>query len=163
MLPDDIRVREVAEAEDDFHARFDARSKTYRYFLDRSLVASPFRCRFALHYPHPLDRKALDEGAGLIVGERDFAAFRASSCRARTTVRNCTASRFLDEGEELVYEIEASGFLHHMVRNIVGTLLEVGRGKREASSVGALFASGRRSDAGPTAPAKGLHLMKVRY
>jgi tRNA pseudouridine38-40 synthase len=163
MLPDDIRVREVAEAEDDFNARFDARSKTYRYFLDRSLVPSPFRCRFALHYPYPLDRKALDEGAELILGERDFAAFRASSCRARTTVRSCAASRFLDEGEELVYEIEASGFLHHMVRNIVGTLLEVGRGKREASSVEALFASGRRSDAGPTAPAKGLHLIEVRY
>jgi tRNA pseudouridine38-40 synthase len=163
MLPDDIRIRDVEEVDDAFHARFDARSKTYRYCLDRAPVASPLRCRFALHYPYPLDRELLDEGARRIPGERDFAAFRASSCTARTTVRRCTRSRFFDEGEELVYEIEASGFLHHMVRNIVGTLLEVGRGTREASSIEALFASRQRPEAGPTAPAKGLHLVKVVY
>ncbi len=163
MLPEDIRIREVWEAEDDFHARFDARSKTYRYYFDRSAVPSPFRGRFTLHYPYPLDRNALDDGASRFVGERDFAAFRASSCAARTTIRRCTASMFLDEGEELVFEIEATGFLHHMVRNIVGTLLEVGRGKRAPSSLESVFASRQRSQAGPTAPAKGLHLMKVTY
>ncbi len=155
MLPDDIRVHDVEEAEDDFHARFDARSKIYRYYLDRSRVPSPFRSRYALHYPYALDRQALDRGADRILGERDFAAFRASSCAARTTVRRCTVSAFLEEGAELVYEIEASGFLHHMVRNIVGTLLEVGRGKREPSSLEALFASRERAEAGPTAPREG--------
>ncbi len=163
MLPDDIRILEVEEASESFHARFDARSKTYRYYLDRSPVPSPLRCRYTLHYPHPLDRKSLDESAALFIGERDFAAFRASSCTAKTTIRSCAASRFLDEIEELVYEIEANGFLHHMVRNIVGTLLEVGRGKREASSLSSVFDSGRREQAGPTAPAKGLHLVKVKY
>jgi tRNA pseudouridine38-40 synthase len=163
MLPDDIRVRGVEEADDGFHARFDARSKTYRYYFDRSPVPSPFRIRFTLHYPFALDREALDDGAALFLGERDFAAFRASSCAARTTIRSCTQSRFLDEGEELVYEIEASGFLHHMVRNLVGTLLEVGRGKRDGASIASVFASRRREEAGPTAPAKGLHLMKVTY
>jgi len=163
MLPGDIRVREVEEAPQGFHARFDARSKTYRYHLDRSRVPSPLRCRYTLHYPYALDREALDEGASIILGERDFAAFRASSCRARSTVRSCTRSTFLDEGEELVFEIEATGFLHHMVRNIVGTLLEVGRGKREPSSLESVFASRQRSEAGPTAPAKGLHLVKVTY
>jgi tRNA pseudouridine38-40 synthase len=163
MLPDDIRVLEAAEAEDDFHARFDARSKTYRYYIDRAPVASPLRCRYALHYPHPVDRTALDEGAALVLGDRDFAGFRASSCTARTTVRMCTRSRFFDEGSELVYEIEASGFLHHMVRNLLGTLLEVGRGKRTLGSFWSLFESHERSGAGPTAPAKGLHLVKVTY
>jgi tRNA pseudouridine38-40 synthase len=163
MLPEDIRVHQVEEAEDAFHARFDARSKIYRYYFDRAPVPSPLRCRYALHYPHLLDRGALDDGAELILGERDFAAFRASSCAARTTVRSCTASRFLEEGAELIYEIEANGFLHHMVRNLVGTLLEVGRGKREASSLSSLFDSRDRSEAGPTAPAKGLHLVKVTY
>jgi tRNA pseudouridine38-40 synthase len=163
LLPNDIRVRGIEEVDDDFHARFDARSKTYRYYLDCAPVASPLRCRFTLHYPYPLDREALDSGARRIPGERDFAAFRASSCTARTTVRRCSKSQFLDEGEELVYEIEASGFLHHMVRNIVGTLLEVGRGTREASSLESLFASRQRPEAGPTAPAKGLHLIKVEY
>jgi len=163
MLPEDIRIRQVDEAEDDFHARFGARSKTYRYFFDRAAVPSPLRCRYTLHYPHPLDREALEAAAALFVGERDFAAFRAASCEAHTTVRHCTASAFLNEGSELVYEIEASGFLHHMVRNIVGTLLEVGRGKRRASSLESVFASQQRSEAGPTAPARGLHLMKVTY
>jgi tRNA pseudouridine38-40 synthase len=163
MLPDDIRVRFVSEAEDDFHARFDARSKTYRYYFDRSPVPSPFRGRYTLHYPYALDRVALDEGAAHFLGERDFAAFRASSCRARSTVRSCTRSAFLDEGEELVFEITATGFLHHMVRNIVGSLLEVGRGKREPSSLESVFASRRRSEAGPTALAKGVHLVKVTY
>ncbi len=163
MLPEDIRIRAVEEADDDFHARFDARSKTYRYYLDRSKVPLPFRCRYTLHYPHAIDRRALDEGAARILGERDFAAFRASSCTARTTIRRCTQSAFLDEGVELVYEIEANGFLHHMVRNIVGTLLEVGQGKREPSSIESLFASRQRDEAGPTAPAKGLHLIEVHY
>jgi len=163
MLPEDIRVREVSVADDAFHARFDARSKTYRYYFDRSPVPSPFRSRFTLHYPYPLDRNALDDGASLFLGERDFAAFRASSCAARKTIRRCTASAFLEEGEELVFEIEANGFLHHMVRNIVGTLLEVGRGKRGPSSLESVFASRQRTEAGPTAPAKGLHLVKVAY
>jgi tRNA pseudouridine38-40 synthase len=163
MLPGDIRVQEVEGAKDDFHARFDARSKTYRYYFDRSRVASPFRCRYALHYPYALDRTALDRAAERILGERDFAAFRASSCTARTTIRRCTVSIFREEGAELVYEIQASGFLHHMVRNVVGTLLEVGRGKRDPSSLEALFASRARAEAGPTAPAKGLHLVQVTY
>ena len=163
MLPEDIRVREMEEADDAFHARFDARSKTYRYYFDRSPVPSPLRSRYSLHYPYAIDREALDEGAALFLGERDFAAFRASSCRARSTVRGCTRSTFLDEGEELVFEITATGFLHHMVRNIVGTLLEIGRGKRKAASLESVFSSRRRSEAGPTAPAKGLHLVKVTY
>jgi tRNA pseudouridine38-40 synthase len=163
LLPPDIRVLSVVEADDSFHARRDARSKTYRYFLDRSKVASPLRCRFTLHYPHALDRPSLEDGAARLEGEHDFAGFRAASCRARTTVRCCQRSSFHDSGEELVYEIAASGFLHHMVRNIVGTLLEIGRGKRPASSIEMLFASKDRTKAGPTAPARGLHLVRVDY
>ncbi|MGH9318855.1 MAG: tRNA pseudouridine(38-40) synthase TruA [Vicinamibacteria bacterium] len=163
MLPSDIRIRSVEEAGDEFHARFDARLKTYRYYLDRSKVSSPFRSRYTLHYPLSLDREALDEGAAYFMGEHDFAALRASSCNAKTTVRRCTASFFFDEGEELVYEITATGFLHHMVRNIVGTLLDVGRGKRAPSSLASLFDSHSRDEAGPTAPARGLHMVKVTY
>jgi tRNA pseudouridine38-40 synthase len=163
ILPRDIRVLDAAEVDDGFHARFHARSKTYRYFLDLSPVASPLRCRFTLHHPQPLDRAGLDDGASRFLGEHDFAGFRAASCRAKTTVRRCTESRFFDEGEELVYEIAASGFLHHMVRNIVGTLLEVGRGKRAPSSIDGIFRSRDRIDAGATAPARGLHLIRVDY
>lgn len=163
MLPADIRVLVVAEVEDGFHARFGARSKTYGYFLDRAKVASPLRSRYTFHYPYPLDRGALDQGAALVVGEHDFAGFRASSCTARRTTRLCTRSLWREEGEELVYEIAASGFLHHMVRNLVGTLLEVGQGKRPPESIEALFQSGDRTEAGPTAPPQGLHLIRVDY
>jgi tRNA pseudouridine38-40 synthase len=97
------------------------------------------------------------------VGEHDFAGFRASSCNARTTTRLCTRSSWQDERGELVYEITASGFLHHMVRNLVGTFLEVGRGKRSPDSIDSLLRSGNRKEAGPTAPARGLHLVRVDY
>lgn len=163
MLPQDIRVLDVERASDGFHARYSARDKTYRYHLDRSPVPLPFRCRFALHYPHALDRSRLEAGAALVAGEHDFAGFRAASCEARTTTRRVSASRFFDEGTELVYEVSANGFLHHMVRNLVGTLLEIGRGKRGLETLGALFESGNRTEAGPTAPAKGLLLLRVDY
>jgi tRNA pseudouridine38-40 synthase len=163
MLPEDIRVLSAAEAADGFHARFSARSKTYRYFLARAAVPSPLRCRFTLHYPHGLDRASLDDGAARIVGEHDFRGFRAASCRAKTTVRRCITSRFFQEGDELVYEIAASGFLHHMVRNIVGTLLLIGRGKRAPEAIDRIFSTRDRADAGPTAPPQGLHLVQVDY
>lgn len=163
ILPADIRVLEAELAPEDFHARYSARSKTYQYFLDLSPVASPFRTRYTLHHPHSLDRDAMSHAAERFLGRRDFEAFRASSCEAKTTQRECTASRFFEKGMELVYEIAANGFLHHMVRNIVGTLLEVGRGKLSADDIDGLFAGRDRSRSGPTAPARGLHLIRVRY
>lgn len=163
LLPGDIRVRDVREAEEGFHARFSACRKTYRYHLDPAPVALPFRCRFAIHHPYPLDREALEKAARTLVGEHDFAALRASSCSAKTTVRNVTTSHWFEEGGELVYEVEASGFLHHMVRNIVGTLLEVGRGKMRPDVFRELIESRDRTRAGPTAPPKGLCLVRVDY
>ena len=163
MLPEDIRVRHVEEASPEFHARYRARSKTYRYHLDRASVPLPFRSRFALHHPHDLDRALLDEAARLFQGEHDFAAFRASSCNAKTTTRHVFVSHWLDHDTELVFEVAATGFLQHMIRNMVGTLLEIGRGKRPVESITHLFARGDRTQAGPTAPAKGLHLIRVDY
>lgn len=163
LLPEDIRVLEASFAPPGFHARKSARSKTYRYYIDTAPVPSPLRIRFVHHYPHRLDRAAMAEAAKLFLGKRDFAAFRASSCQARTTVRELTVSHFLEEGSELIYEVAANGFLHHMVRNMVGTLLQVGRGRLEPSAIGALLEQRDRRGAGPTAPARGLHLMKVEY
>ena len=163
MLPGDIRILEVTGVSPEFHARFCARAKTYRYHIDRSPVPLPFRSRYALHYPHALDRDALDRAAEAFVGEHDFRAFRASSCDAKTTIRRILVSEWVDEGGELVFEVTATGFLQHMIRSMVGTLLEVGRGKRSPSSIVKLLASGERSQAGPTAPAKGLHLIRVDY
>lgn len=163
MIPDDIRVRAIEEAPSDFHARYSARSKTYRYYLDPGSVPLPFRSRFAVHYPYPLDRNALDQAAGSFLGEHDFAGFRASSCGAKTTTRCVLESRWLDEASELVFEVTATGFLHHMIRNMVGTLLQIGGGKRSVESITELFSSGDRTQAGPTAAAKGLHLIRVDY
>ncbi len=163
MLPPEIRVRDVLVAPDGFHARYSASSKTYAYRLDRQPVTLPFRSRFTFHYPHPLDAQALDDAARRFEGEHDFRALRASSCGARTTTRRIFSSVFRHENDELVYEVTATGFLHHMVRNIVGTLLEVGRGKRVPASLDALLEGGDRTLAGPTAPAKGLHLVRVDY
>jgi tRNA pseudouridine38-40 synthase len=163
LLPEDIRVRQAEEAPSGFHARYGARSKTYHYYLDRSPIALPFRSRFTHHYPHPLDRKAMDEAAGLFLGIHDFLAFAASATEVKTTVRECMTSRWRERGHELVYEVKADGFLHHMVRNIVGTLLEVGRGKMSPEVIKDLFESRDRRLSGPTAPARGLHLVEVEY
>jgi len=163
MLPEDIRVRTVAEAKPEFHARYSARSKTYRYRLECAPVPLPFTSRFTLHYPYELDREALTRGACAFAGEHAFDAFRASSCNAKTTTRTVLASRWLDDGSELIYEVTATGFLQHMIRNMVGTLLEIGRGKRAVESIPHLLERGDRTEAGPTAAAKGLTLIEVHY
>ncbi len=163
ILPDDIRVLSVHPAPKGFHARYSACSKTYHFRIDRSLVPLPHQCRFSVHYPHNLSIKLLQEAAILINGEHDFVAFRASSCSAKTTLRRIYVSQWIETGSELVYEVKGSGFLHHMIRNIVGTLLEIGREKRPISSICNLLKEGKRSQAGPTAAAKGLHLVKVDY
>lgn len=163
MLPADIRIRAVEEVSADFHARYRAHSKTYRYHLDRAPVPLPFRSRFAVHYPYALDRDSLEEAASLFLGEHDFAAFRASSCNAKTTTRLVLDARWLDDDCELIFEVTATGFLQHMIRNMVGTMLEVGRGKRPPESITRLFESRDRTEAGPTAAAKGLHLLRVDY
>jgi tRNA pseudouridine38-40 synthase len=163
LLPADIRVLSVDRAPPGFHARYSAKSKCYRYYLDRSSVSLPFRARFTHHHPHPLNREAMAEAASYFTGRRDFLAFCAASTSVKTTVRECTVSRFYEKAPELVYEISANGFLHHMVRNIVGTLLEVGRGKLSPKDIEPLFQSKDRRLSGPTAPACGLHLIRVEY
>jgi tRNA pseudouridine38-40 synthase len=163
LLPKDIRVRQVELAPLGFHARYSARSKTYHYCIDPSLIALPFRSRFTHHYPYPLQRQAMDQAAERFTGRRDFAAFCAAASEVKTTVRECTVSRFFEQGQEIVYEVTANGFLHHMVRNMMGTLLEVGRGKITPEAVDSLFESRDRSLSGPTAPARGLHLIRVDY
>ncbi len=163
LIPSDIRVLGVAEVDATFHARYSARSKTYRYYLDPTPLASPFRNRFTLHYPHDLDRDGLRQAAAKFLGKHDFAAFRAAACNAKTTTRVVSVSEWVEEEGELVYQVVASGFLHHMVRNLVGTMLEVGRKKTSACSMVAILDSRDRTQAGPTAPPQGLHLEGVSY
>lgn len=161
VLPADIRIFSLEEAPPGFHARKSARSKLYRYRIVHAPQASPLDRRYVLHWPYPLDVRAMRQAARMFVRRDDFTAF--SSNRDRTPVRTVRRSELRRTGPELVYTIEAEGFLRYMVRTIVGTLLEVGRGRIAPAQVEEIFRRKDRGLAGPTAAAKGLTLVRVDY
>jgi tRNA pseudouridine38-40 synthase len=161
VLPEDVRIFSLAEAAPDFHARKSARSKLYRYRIARAPQPSPLDRRYVLHWPYPLKIGQMRQAARLLVRTADFTAF--SSNRDRSPVRTVTRSELRRSGAELVYTIESAGFLRYMVRTIVGTLIEVGRGRMTPVQVEDLFRHKDRSLAGPTAAAKGLTLVRVDY
>jgi tRNA pseudouridine38-40 synthase len=166
LLPPAIRVLETAEASPDFHPRFDARSKTYEYRIFRGEVCSPFERHFVLHHPYPLNTAAMARTAPLFLGEHDFSAFAASDERdalGHSKVRSVTSSEILSEGDRLVYRIAGSGFLKHMVRHIVGTLMEVGKGNLDDERVRHLLTAHQRQKAIHAVPARGLFLVRVEY
>ena len=160
-LPADIRVLRLEIAPPGFHARRNALSKTYRYRIVTSPIISPFDLRYALHWPHPLNLARMRRAARLFVRKADFSGF--SSNRDRFPVRRVLRSELQKKGGEILYTIEAAGFLRYMVRTIVGTLLEIGRGRFPVERVEEIFRKKIRTIASPTAPAKGLCLMEVRY
>ena len=166
-LADDVRILAVTDARLDFNARFDARYKTYQYSLDCDAVMAPQLRRYAWHVPQELDIEAMNAAAALLIGEHDFAAFQAAGSEVKTSVREviaskCTRGRSRDR-PTLVYCITGTGFLRHMVRNIVGTLVDMGRGRRPPDSVRAILASRDRAQASATAPPHGLTLWSVDY
>lgn len=161
VLPADVRVFSLEEAPPGFHARRSARSKLYRYRIVHAPQASPLDRRYVLHWPYPLKLGAMREAARLFVRTADFTAF--SSNRDRSPVRTVTRSEIRRSGDEIVYTVEAQGFLRYMVRTIVGTLLEVGRGRIRPADIEEIFGNRNRSLAGPTAPARGLTLIRVDY
>lgn len=161
VLPADVRVFSLVEAPPEFHARSSARSKLYRYRIVTAPQASPLDRRCVLHWPYPLKIGAMREAARLFVRTADFTAF--ASNRDRSPVRTVTRSELRRSGDEIVYSIEAQGFLRYMVRTIVGTLLEVGRGRIRPADIEEIFGRKDRSLAGPTAPARGLTLVRVDY
>ncbi|HYR96581.1 MAG TPA: tRNA pseudouridine(38-40) synthase TruA [Candidatus Binatus sp.] len=164
LTPDDVAVRDVAVVDDAFDPRRDARSRIYEYRLLNAPAPSPFWRRHAWHIPARLDLQAIDEAAQALAGEHDFAAFRGADAEpVHSTTRRVLESRLDRTPPLLVYRIEATAFLKHMVRNIVGTLVEVGRGERPASGMRDLLAGRDRTRAGATAPPHGLTLIAVRY
>jgi len=163
QLPEDIRVLSIDEVETDFHARFSARSKTYRYQLRHGTIADPFERAYVWHMPERLDVEAMKQAAATLVGTHDFAAFQSTGSETRGTVRTMTRSELGDTGGRLAYEIMGDGFLRHMVRAIVGTLVEVGRGVRRVDGMAGLLENSTRAQAGATAPPRGLFLVCVDY
>ena len=159
LLPPSIRVLSAEEVHPRFHPRFDAKAKTYEYRIVRGEVCSPFEWPYAHHYPYPLAEEPMLSLAQAFCGEHDFSAFAASDDRdeeGHSKVRTIFSSALESRGTSLVYRVRGSGFLKHMVRNLVGTLIEAGKGNVPHVSV-------LPAKSGPTAPAKGLFLMSVEY
>lgn len=164
LLPPDVAVLDAEEMPPDFHARHSASGKRYVYRISNRPVRSPLLRRTHWEIHRPLDVAAMREAAAAFLGEHDFSAFRAADCPAKTTRR--VLRRFDVEGERggtIVLTVEATAFLKQMVRNMVGTLVEVGLGKRPPASIAALLAEGDRTKAGPTAPPQGLTMDRVFY
>jgi tRNA pseudouridine38-40 synthase len=167
ILPASIRVLEASEALEDFHARKSAKAKTYRYRMYRDAICPPFFARYVWHYPYPLDFDAMAAAALLIAGEHDFTSFAAvdpeRGAAEHSNVRVILSSRWRDDADEFIYEVRGNGFLHHMVRNLVGTFLLVGKGTLKPSDLTEILEAKNRSQAGATAPAHGLYLVSVEY
>ena len=165
-LPADVRVLSVEEAQPGFHARFSAIGKVYEYRIVNAPFVSPFLSRFVWHIAQPLDVEAMKRASGPLVGEHDFAAFQGRRTVRSSTNRAVRRIVWTDGGgydRPLIMRIEGDGFLRHMVRNMVGTLVEVGTGRWLPSQVESVLSSLDRSQAGPTAPAHGLFLVGVYY
>lgn len=162
-LPPDVAVQRVEEVGPDFDARRSARARRYRYSLLRREARSALLGRYSVWLPQPLALEPMREAAACLVGSHDFSAFRAGTCAARSPVREVTEAGWHEAGECWHFEIRANGFLQQMVRIIVGTLLEVGRGRRPPAFVAEVLAGRDRRTAAKAAPAHGLCLMEVEY
>lgn len=163
ILPSDIAIREAEEAPTGFNPRRDAKAKLYRYTILNTSRRSPLNRLFAWRVGGALDMPAMSEAAGHFIGENDFGAFRAANCAAKTTVRRIDSIDISREGDIVTIDVMGSGFLKNMVRIMVGTLVEIGKGKRGPETVCQLLESGDRRLAGVTAPPQGLCLVQVFY
>ena len=191
ILPAAVRVMGVERVEDHFHARHSATAKTYRYRIYRGEVCPPFLARYVYHDPYPMNEEAMIRASEHIVGTFDFSSFAASDpercarlaashvagavesgededatdalSQKQGNVRTVNSSLWARTEDEFSYTIRGNGFLHHMVRNLVGTFLQVGKGSLQAEDIPAILAARNRSAAGPTAPACGLYLVSVEY
>jgi tRNA pseudouridine38-40 synthase len=176
MLPKDIAIKNAQRVKERFHAQFDAKNKHYRYIIYQGSTPSPFLRNYILYIPCKLNLKAMKEGAKYLIGRHNFSSFRLSGSSAKTSIRAITKLSITSQsdmryaicdmrknGRTIFINVEADGFLYGMVRSIVGTLIEVGRGKISPSRVKKILKAHNRRLAGPTASARGLYLIKVRY
>ena len=169
VLPASVRVLSITEAPPEFHARHSAHAKTYRYRIYRESICPPFLARYVWHYPYPLDEDAMAGAAARVVGEHDFTSFaavdpeRSREDAPASNVRTIFSSAWTRGKDELVYTVRGSGFLHHMVRNLVGTFILVGKGTLKVEDITQILEARKRSEAGATAPARGLYLVNVEY
>ena len=162
-LPEDVNFSWIKQVSDDFHARFDAHARQSHYKIHNTQVRSALLAKHCLWEPRPLNIDAMNEATQYLLGKHDFSAFRGSLCQAKSPVKTIQLMQLTRTREEILFDIKADAFLHHMVRNIVGTLLKVGRGERNPIWVKAVLDSKLRKQAGATAPAHGLYFVKAFY
>jgi len=162
LLPKDIRIMECSLMDKSFNARFGASSKTYIYRIFTGPVQSPFSLRFALHIPFPLDVKAMRQATKHFIGAKDFTSFTSDEPEKKK-MREVTEFKMQVKKEEIIFTVSGKSFLRYMVRNMVGTIIDVGRGKIRPEDIPDIFAAKDRRRAGQTAPAKGLTLVQVEY
>jgi tRNA pseudouridine38-40 synthase len=161
--PDSISIHWAGDVASDFHARFSATSRRYRYIICNTPTKPAQLTGLVSHYKRPLDAELMNQAAQILVGENDFSAFRAASCQSSTPWRNMTSLSVSRRGDFVWVDLEANAFLHHMVRNIVGSLLLVGAGLRDAFWLSDVFHGKDRTVAGDTAVSAGLYLVGVKY
>jgi tRNA pseudouridine38-40 synthase len=163
MLPEDISVLSVKEADPAFHARFDANGKEYRYYLNQSPKRDPFQRNYAFHYPYPLNLEAMREASAYLLGTHDFSSFCSARTEVEDKVRTIKTIEILQDEEKVSFHFIGNGFLYNMVRILVGTLIEVGSGKRKSEEIMEILEKRDRRYAGKTAPGQGLYLWQVLY
>ena len=163
VLPDDVAIVSVAEAREGFHATHDAVAKSYRYQIHNGRTPDVFHRRYVWYYPQPLDAEKMHAAAQALVGKHDFASFESAGSERPDTVRTLTNITVRREGDRITVEITGDGFLYNMVRAIVGTLVEVGKGSRDVAWPAEVLAARDRRLAGQTAPPQGLFLIRVDY
>ncbi len=163
FLPVEMRALEASEEPEEFSARYSAKGKQYGYIVLNRYIPSPLKRNYSWHVPMPLDIEAMKEGAAHLLGEHDFTSFRAVHCDAVNPVRTLRLLEIQLDGNRVFFSLEASGFLRHMVRTVVGTLVEVGKGRFAPADVKEMLEARDRTKAGPTAPGQGLYLVNVEY
>ena len=164
LLPPDIVIREVEEVDEGFHARKQSKSKVYEYRILNRNLRSVFHRGYVWHIPQKLNLAEMKKATHSLIGEHDFSAFRTVGSPTRTTVRRVIRGEWKRGRDDLIrFEIEANGFLKQMVRSIIGTLVEIGKGRMKATDFRKILNSKDRKEAGPTAPAEGLFLKEVKY
>ena len=162
-LPKDVNFKWVKVVSDDFHARFSAVARSYKYKIHHNPVRSSLKADYFLWEPRPLNVDDMKEAAALLVGEHDFSCFRGSLCQAKSPIKTVEYLEIDSFEDELILNIKANAFLHHMVRNIVGTLLKIGRGEKDVEWMSFVLASKDRKKAGPTAEPQGVYFIQAFF
>ena len=163
ILPHDIKIKNIIEVDGNFNSRFSALNRTYNYIIYNNPISSPIYSKHSLWYKYNLDLNAMNEACNYLIGEQDFSSFRSSQCQSNTPFRNIIKAEFTKHNDFIIFEVKGNAFLHHMIRNLVGSLLKVGQKQKPSKWIKELLNYKDRTKAGETAKAHGLYFVGVEY